>query len=425
MQALRDRTLFFLHLPKTAGTSMRVLLSCRFAPADILAFEQSDSPELRRQKLANVGRYGLVHGHMPYALVDLFERRPFVLTVLRDPVDRAVSAFHYMQQMAASVAQGFKDGSTSATRARDYAAAARLPLGEFVRQAPLAAQRHLGNVQAWLLATPDVNGSGEYGDDHRVSVSPADLERAKEHLAACDAVGLTERMTESIELLAHSLQARPLGEISSANRTIRPALAALDAATTAALADITTADRELYAFACELFEERRRAMMRRLLVLGADQVRPVAERARFVPSPVFTFDSPVPGDGWYGPEHDGARWFSWTGPACASSIELASPPGAEFVLRLGVLHAMSAEFLSGLDVRLNGVRLHVRAEPAAAGHVLTAAVPRALMGAPGEGNWIVIRLPRVIRPCEQDPAAHDSRLLGIAVHRIELTAIEP
>ena len=264
------------------------------------------------------------------------------------------------------------------------------------------------------------------GDDHRVSVSLADLERAKEHLAACDVVGLTERMTESIELLAYALQTRPLGEISSANRSsTRPAVAALDEATTAALVDLTAADRELYAFACELFEERRSAMMRRLLVLGADQTRPLDEHARVVPSPVFTFDSPVPGDGWYAPEHDGDRWFSWTGPTCASSIELASPPGVEFVLRLGVLHAMNAEFLSGLDVRLNGVRLHVRAEPDAAGHVLTAAVPRALMGAPGEGNWIAIRLPRVIRPCEQDPAAHDSRLLGIAVHRVELAAIEP
>jgi hypothetical protein len=337
-----------------------------------------------------------------------------------------VSAFHYMQRMAPTVAQAFKDGSTSAARARDYAAAGRLPLGEFVRQAPLAAERHLGNIQAWLLATPNVNERAEYGDDHRVSVSLADLERAKEHLAACDAVGLTERMTESIELLAYALQTRPLGEISSANRSsTRPAVAALDEATTAALVDLTARDRELYAFACELFEERRRAMMRRLLAFDADRARPAAERALGMPSPVFTFDRPIPGDGWYAPERAGDRWFSWTGPTCDSSIELASPPGVEFVLRLGVLHAMNAEFLSGLDVRLNGVRLHVRAEPAAAGHVLTAAVPRALMGAPGEGNWIAIRLPRVIRPCEQDPAAHDSRLLGIAVHRVELAAIKP
>jgi hypothetical protein len=197
-------------------------------------------------------------------------------------------------------------------------------------------------------------------------VSPADLELAKEHLAACDGVGLTERMSESIELLACSLQTRPFGEVSSANRTPgRPPLAALDEATTAALVDLTARDRELYAFACEMFEERRRAMTRRLFVLGPDRARPAAERALGVPSPVFTFDGPIPGDGWYAPERSGERWL------------------------------------------------------------LTAAVPRALMAAPGEGNRIAIRLPRVIRPCEQDPAADDSRLLGIAVHRIELAGIEP
>ncbi|MQA30338.1 MAG: hypothetical protein GEU82_10945 [Luteitalea sp.] len=422
MHALADRTLFFLHLPKTAGTSLRELLSCRFGGADILAFERTDSPELRRQKLASVERFRFVHGHMPYALVEWWKRRPFVMTVLRDPVERAVSSFHYMQRQATAVMQMV--GGAAAARARDFEAASRMSLGEFIRREPRAAARHLGNLQSWFLATPNVNERFEYGDDHTVSVSNLDLERAKEHLAACDAVGLTERMSESTELLAYSLHTRPFGEVSSANRSHRrPAVADLDDATTAALIDLTARDRELYAFASALVEERRRAMMRRLLVLDADR-SPTPGRAFPAPPPVFTFDSPIPGDGWYAPERAGDRWFSWTGPTCESSIEVASPPGTEFVLKLGVLHAMRSEFLSTLDLRVNGVRLHVWTESDAAGHVLTASVPRALIGPPGEGNWIGIRVPRVIRPCEEDPGTYDSRLLGIAVHRIELAAIE-
>lgn len=419
MHALRDRPLFFLHIPKTAGTSLRELLSPRFAPAEILAFERGDSPELRGEKLARLDRYRFVHGHVPYALAERFERRPFVATILRDPLERAVSAFHFMQ--------GKVPERVSAARARDYAAAGRMSIGELIRHEPLAASRHLGNLQTWLLATPKIHERFEYRDNYRVSVSDSDLERAKEHLAACDFVGLTERMSESMDLLAHALQARPFGEVGTANRSpARLAVAALDPSTMAALTELTAQDRDLYTFACRLFEERRRAMRQK--PRNADG--PGQEAGHQPSSSVFTFDGAIPGDGWYAPERAGERWFSWTGPTCDSTLELASPPGRELVFKLCVLHAMRWDSLPDLEVRLNGVRLHLQMppdpmQPAAAGKILRAAVPGGLARAPGEGNSIAIRVPEVIRPCEQDRQAGDSRLLGIAVHRIELAAIEP
>ena len=138
---------------------------------------------------------------------------------------------------------------------------------------------------------------------------------------------------------------------------------------------------------------------------------------------VFTFEGPVPGDGWYAPQRAGDRWFSWTGPACASSIELASPHGTAFAVRLSVLHTMGPELVSALDLRINDVSIHPSVERAVDGHVITARVPRALIRPPGESNVIAIRLPAVVRPCDLDGANADSRLLGIAVHRIELVAI--
>ena len=104
MHTLGDRSLFFLHIPKTAGTSLRELLSCRFAPADILALSGATRARQRAQQLADVAQYRFVHGHVPYALVDRFPRRPFVVTLLRDPLDRAVSAFYDMQRQARMLA---------------------------------------------------------------------------------------------------------------------------------------------------------------------------------------------------------------------------------------------------------------------------------------------------------------------------------
>ena len=161
MHTLGDRSLFFLHIPKTAGTSLRELLSCRFAPADILALLRSDGREERAQQLADVAQYPFVHGHVPYALVDRFPRRPFVVTLLRDPLDRAVSAFYDMRRQARTLALT-DAGLGRPARARDYAAAARMSLAEFVRDAQPAASRHLGNLQVSFLASGDVNERFEY-----------------------------------------------------------------------------------------------------------------------------------------------------------------------------------------------------------------------------------------------------------------------
>ncbi len=420
------RTLFFLHVPKTAGTSLRELLSTRFARTDILAFDRNDSPQVRSQKQANLDQYGFIHGHEPYALVDYFQKRPFIVTILRNPLERALSAFHHMRRQAPRVSQALKQGQGSSVLARDYAASARLQLREFLDYEPLAASRHLGNIQTWLLTTTALNARFEFRDDYNVVVSQSDLSRAKEHLSQCDVVGLTERIRESVDLLSWSWQVRPFGEISTANKSNgRDPLSSLDSSTVAALMEFTSLDQELYNFACELFEERYRKMMRQRLLFNGNLVS--GESVNQYPSDrtACTFEGPIPGDGWYAPERSGERWFSWTGPTRDSTIELASPQGRQFCLTLGVLHTLKAEILSSIEVRLNGVPLQLQMTSTETGSILTTDVVGAALRPPGENNRIAIRVPVVFRPCELDSTADDSRLLGIAVYRVELTAKDP
>jgi hypothetical protein len=420
------RALFFLHVPKTAGTSLRELFSTRFARTDILAFNRNDPPQVRSQKLATLDQYGFIHGHEPYALVDYFRNRPFVVTILRNPLERALSVFHYMRGGAPGISKASEKGQISSARAYDYAASARLQLREFLHYEPLAASRHLGNIQTWLLTTTALKARFEYRDDYNVSVSQSDLSRAKEHLSLCDVVGLTERIRESVDLLSWSWQVRPFGEISTANRSIgRETLSSLDPSTVAALIEFTSRDQELYNFACELFEERYRKMMRQRFLFNANRVSDESVNQYPSDRTTFMFEGPIPGDGWYAPERSGERWFSWTGPTRDSTIELASPQGREFYLTLGVLHAMKAESLSSIEVRLNGVPLQLQVTAAEAGFILTAAVIGTALRPRGENNRIAIRVPGVIPPCEQDSTTDDSRLLGIAVYRVELTATDP
>ncbi|MEO8481098.1 MAG: hypothetical protein ABI634_02740 [Acidobacteriota bacterium] len=410
------RALFFLHIPKTGGTSLRDLLSPRFAPSEVLAFERKDPAAALTDKLARIDRSAFVHGHIPYALVNHFARRPCVVTILRDPIDRAVSAFRYMRLQAPAMTEAAKAGSVSPARARDYAAAARLSLGDFLRDEPAAAARHLGNLQTWLLSTPHLTERFDYSDDYQVAIAADDLTRAKQHLAACDVVVLTERLDESLPLLADALATRPFGAIGTANRTAaREPVMPRDEATSAALATLTSHDRALYAHARVLFQDRLDGLARRRRAVTA------VTSPSWPPSAVSnvcTFDGPIPGDGWYGQERAGDRWFSWTGPTCESTIALTSPAGsAPCQFAMTVEHAMHWEFLAGVDVRLNGVRLDLQWP--SDGRRVTAPVSRAVLRASGHPNTITIHVPSVSRPSD-DEGSDDSRLLGIAVSRVEL-----
>jgi hypothetical protein len=378
MAGLGDRSLFFLHIPKTAGTST----------------------------------------------VNLFSKRPFIFTVLREPIDRAISAFQFMKQQSAHMEQKAAAGLISKARARDYAKARDLSLSEFVRNEPLAAARHLGNIQVELLTCPDLEKRHRYDDNYEIAVSAADLDLAMERLSTFDAVGIMERLPESIELLTYALRTRPFDQLAWSNKAqIRPLVEEWDEDTLEALRALTFYDGKLYNFAKEMFEQRRRLMLRELLALQADQADAVAKpSSRRLPSS-FTSGTPVPGEGWYAPEHDGTRWFNWTGPTSDSWIELGTPAGTEFVLHMCILHALKADSLFDLGLLVNGVPLKTNVCQDSIGHTISAKVDAHLLRDAGRGNRIAIHVPHPVRPCDVDLKNHDSRTLGLAVHRIELKSV--
>ena len=180
---------FFLHIPKTAGTSFRHMLYDIFPDTELLP----NASELKgnggfyfgyeRIKQLPVTRFKtcrLIHGHLPYSMIDFFDKRPKLLVFLRNPVDRALS------RVLKCMVRG-KIGNM------DIRGASLLNVVEDVNSQP-----ELANVQTKVLA----------GIDYRVNISleDKDLEQAKEHLKQCQFIGITERFDESIQLCEHIFQ---------------------------------------------------------------------------------------------------------------------------------------------------------------------------------------------------------------------------
>lgn len=96
-----DEAIIFLHVPKTAGTTLNRLIEWEYPitqmySVDPVLFEWSAAHlwKLPRQRLA---RTRMFKGHMLFGLHAVLPQPATYITVLRDPVERVLSAYYYMR----------------------------------------------------------------------------------------------------------------------------------------------------------------------------------------------------------------------------------------------------------------------------------------------------------------------------------------
>ncbi|QGY39576.1 calcium-binding protein [Pseudodesulfovibrio cashew] len=93
--------LFFLHIPKTAGTTLNAVLNDNFASSDIFdLYTDEQRIRLRETTYEELARYRLVRGHVFVTdFADILDGPiPFeVFTFLRDPVERVISEYHFLK----------------------------------------------------------------------------------------------------------------------------------------------------------------------------------------------------------------------------------------------------------------------------------------------------------------------------------------
>ena len=96
-------TLVFVHVPKTAGTTLQSIISRLYKPHEILAeypAEPLSRLEQRFKRLSTEQHVTIkaILGHFPYGSCNWLEERPTYVTVLRDPVDRLISHYHFVKR---------------------------------------------------------------------------------------------------------------------------------------------------------------------------------------------------------------------------------------------------------------------------------------------------------------------------------------
>lgn len=222
--------IIFLHLPKTAGTTLNRLIEREYPlremySVDPVLYEWS-SARLRKLSERRLRRTRIFKGHMLFGLHEVLPQPATYITVLRDPVERVLSAFYFMRSHKLHPLYW---------KLRNE----KWTVEEFAQRYPR------NNVQCKIIANAHYHSS----------CTQEVLDRAIEHLNNhFSVVGLSERFEESLALMKLRFGWQ-LKSYSSFNVTPdRPKKGDLPQATLDLIAEKNRFDINLYQHATRLFE---------------------------------------------------------------------------------------------------------------------------------------------------------------------------
>jgi len=243
---------YFYHIPKTAGTSMNKALNSIFQESEICP------PHLWHDLLAYKNRpltsFKLFRGHFYRPLEEFVGSRLHAFTILRDPIERALSHFghvirgpgHYLHKRAkdlGTLSAYLNDPVTSET-VKNFQAKCLVNMFN-----PVGIAQHLSPSQLDLLDL-----------EKAIETAPACfsdelmLEAALERLREFIFVGITENMDESLikmnSTFGWNIRAMPF-ENTNNQRILRFELHEKDLEK---LIDLNAVDLKVYAEALSLFK---------------------------------------------------------------------------------------------------------------------------------------------------------------------------
>ena len=227
--------LFFLHVPKTAGMSVITFLQEQYQREGVYAFEPPGAPGIPDE----LPRAGCYLGHAGYGITKKLPPSTRVFVILRDPLERALSAYYYFRRLPRVHLERY---------APALAHTHEMSLPEIFKAFPEPSKAMFGNVQTAILSWCEKPFRQE-------SMYSANLDRARDNLRKC-MVGVTERLTESLACLGREMRLALPTELPQVNRTPdRPKAAELDVEARSIVEEHTQLDRRLYQDALQLFEQ--------------------------------------------------------------------------------------------------------------------------------------------------------------------------
>jgi len=253
-----DDIVYFLHIPKTAGTTLQFIIEGNFDSGSIFPYRFWNKFLSNKKRFFKLNKkkffeYRLYRGHFGYGLCSIFPKRPKFITMLRDPVGRTISDYNhrirgnepkYSQKLP--ISEFFKDTEKRKTFENTHAYHLGLEpdvfsLTKSFSKKELKQFRFREDLPIWANKIP----------------STEILENAKTRLSKFPFVGIAEKFEESMFLLYYTFGWRPILNPWRLNPTPKSSEKnEIPQETMDIIREQTKLDAHLYEFAKDLFESR-------------------------------------------------------------------------------------------------------------------------------------------------------------------------
>ena len=438
--------LFFIHIPKTAGTTLIPLIDMHFAANEICPAQLwREFGKLPQETLAD---YRLFRGHFGGDGLNTFLPSPPVcMTMLRKPVPLSLSTYKFILR-------------EPGTRVHDLVKSNNMSFADFLEHSktqPKVSNKQVRHLSFDLEHDPETGPIFDSSEsraevdrwikEHKTTISPNErFERARAKLLDCAFFGLVERFDESMALMAYTFNWPPVGRIQKLRvAPKKQGSNELEGETLDRVLELNQQDTALYDLAEQVFDQRLTAMYADLAARFGTSSTTDAPDAEQLDSWLdqhylqhrwgqqsaaandhirIDFDQPIFGQGWHRREAssiDGST-FCWTGPTTESFIDMATNSQDDARLTIHIINWLIDDIIESLCISANGKPLRdlQTIESQGGTRTLQGIVPAEVMAEHRGRLRVQLHVGRVMSPQQREPRNPDGRNVGVAVNWIHL-----
>jgi hypothetical protein len=414
---------YFAHIPKTAGTSLIVLLD-RYFPANAIMPEQlwrqvDDLAVVKEQD------YEFIRGHFGGGGAAMLSNRDIkYLTMLRDPVELSYSTYEFIKREKNTVVHdlvvrdslSFEDFLIHPDT-RNLVSNRMVRYLSFDFKEDPSAQEVFLSPQTIEDLQPLLSGNSQpITDEQR-------YQRSKNWLDQALWYGVLDHFDDAMRLLCYHMKWPPMGDSQKLNKHHqRPVIS--DVARQRVLNN-NQQDSQLYDYAQQQFAEHYRAMLTDLKLnelsptvdidkaLDSRYQQQHASDHQLADSVKFNCGDVLWGQNWHRREWIEVEqsFFRWSGPSSTSSLDFWLEPH-DYSIAITIINALSDSFLDDLTVQINGHTVDLSSHDTGVVRALRLTCPKKLIKDNGLMRLIFIS-PDMISHA-QAFASDDQRQVGFA-----------